>query len=249
MQTLILGIGDAFSRLHYGSSAAIRAPEGVVLIDCPDPIHRVLHEAGEKAGGDWRGLRAERVTDILLTHLHGDHSNGLESFAFYRRLLRLKAEANGEALPKPRLWTSVPAAEKLWQKLAPAMAGFLGRTLDEFFDVRVLVPGEVAQVAGLKVECRVTTHPLHCLGFVIAHPDGATLGWSGDTGFERAHVDWLSRAQTVVHECNAPPAHTDIHELAALPEAVKRKLRLLHLPDGYDAAPFGLRALVEGEVI
>jgi len=251
METLILGIGDAFTRLHFGSSAALRAPGGgVVLIDCPDPIHRVLHAAGETAGGPWRNLRAEAVTDILLTHLHGDHSNGLESFGFYTRILRLKAEQQGTPpLPKPRLWASEFSAQRLWQKLAPAMAGSLGRTLEDFFEMHPLVPGQVAQVAGLKVECRVTTHPLHCLGFRITHPDGGTLGWSGDTGFEEAHVMWLAKAQVVVHEANHPPAHSDIKELMKLPEEIQRKLRLIHLSDGFDASAFGLRALKEGEVI
>ena len=254
VETIILGIGDAFTRLHFGASAALRAPApgggGVVLIDCPDPIHRVLHEAGEKAGGPWRNLRAEAVTDILLTHLHGDHSNGLESFAFYHGVLRVQAEKNGTPpLPKPRLWTSVFSAERLWQKLAPAMSGSLGRTLDAFFEVRLLHPGQTADVAGLKVESRVTTHPLHCLGFVIRHPDGSSLGWSGDAGYEPAHVEWLDRADVVVHEANHPPAHSDIKELMKLPEAIQKKLRLIHLPDGFDAAAFGFHALKEGEII
>ena len=53
-------------------------------------------------------------------------------------------------LPKPRLWTSVFSAERLWQKLAPAMSGSLGRTLDEFFEVHLLHPGQTADVAGLN---------------------------------------------------------------------------------------------------
>lgn len=250
MEVLVLGIGDAFSRLHFGSSAAVRAPDGMVLIDCPDPIHRVLHEAGQKAGGSWRLLAAEQVTDILLTHLHGDHSNGLESFGFYRRIQRLQAQKEGRpAGAAPRLWASREAGTRLWEKLAPAMAGALGRTLEDFFDLRLLVPGQEAQVAGLRVESRVTTHPLHCLGLRITHPDGSSLGWSGDTGFEQAHVDWLGVAKLVVHEANHPPAHTDIAELVKQPEAFKRKLRLLHLPDGFDAAAHGLVALEEGDVL
>ncbi len=254
MEILILGTGDAFSRLHYGSSAALRAPVesggGVMLIDCPDPIHRVLHEAGAKAGGPWSNLRADAVTDILLTHLHGDHSNGLESLGFYHRLLRLKCESEGRpAAPTPRLWTSQQAGAQVWQKLAPAMAGALGRSLADFYDLRLLTPGQTAEVAGFKIESRVTTHPLHCLGLRITDPAGAMLGWAGDTGFEQAHLDWLAPAQMIVHEANEPPAHTDIRELAKQPEAFKTKLRLLHLPDDFDASPYGLIGLQDGDVL
>lgn len=45
MRVFILGIGDAFTRLHFGSSALIEGPHGWVLLDCPDPIHRAIHEA------------------------------------------------------------------------------------------------------------------------------------------------------------------------------------------------------------
>ncbi len=79
MRALILGIGDAFTRRHFSTSALVEAPGGRVLIDCPDLIHRVLHEATTQAG--W-SVDASGVDDVILTHLHGDHCNGLESFAF-----------------------------------------------------------------------------------------------------------------------------------------------------------------------
>lgn len=50
MHVLILGVGDAFTRTHYGSSALVRAPGGFLQIDCPDPIHRVIREAAEPNG-------------------------------------------------------------------------------------------------------------------------------------------------------------------------------------------------------
>ena len=50
MRVLVLGVGDAFTARSFGSSAVVEAPRGRVLVDCPDPIHRVLREAGETAG-------------------------------------------------------------------------------------------------------------------------------------------------------------------------------------------------------
>lgn len=244
MQVLITGTGDAFSRLRYGTSAVLAAPGGFVMIDCPDPLHRLLHEGASRGGGPFAALQSEDIGDILLTHLHGDHSNGLESLGFFRRIRRLR----GLEQALPRLWCARETADRLWHKLAPAMAGGLGRTLADFYDLRILTPGETHEVAGLRVECRVTTHPLHCLGFRIRHPDGAMLGWSGDSAYEPAHLEWLSAADTIVHEAGGPaPAHTEAAQLAALPEPLRNKLRVLHIPDGWDSA--GLAHLSDGELL
>ncbi len=96
MRVLILGVGDAFTRRYFGSSALIEAPGGYVLLDCPDAIHRCLHEATSRAG--W-SADASSIDDILLTHLHGDHCNGLESFGFARRILNQGAETPAPAAP------------------------------------------------------------------------------------------------------------------------------------------------------
>lgn len=254
MRIVILGVGDAFTGKYFGSSALVLGPRGAVLLDCPDPIHRALREAGESLD---EPVGAHQIDDILLTHIHGDHSNGLESFGFWRWMLRER----GEAPAKPRVWTSPWTAERLWSKLAPAMSGEgrrsgqqgpPTRTLDTFFDLRTIEPGPPAflehGVAGLTVRARWTTHPIPTMGLLIS--DGRrTLGWASDTAFERAHIDWLSQADLIVHEANTGPAHTPIDTLNALPETIRRKMRLIHLPDDYDPAASDIRPLRQGEVI
>jgi ribonuclease BN (tRNA processing enzyme) len=245
MRVLILGVGDAFTRLHFGSSAVIEAPGGHVLVDCPDLIHRALAEATSRAGWD---VDAAKVDDILLTHLHGDHCNGLESFGFARRILRSGPDADR---PRPHIHTSRPAADRLWERLAPAMdaaATPSPRGLDEFYELSVLEPGTAATVAGLSVECRATQHPVPTIGLLIS--DGtATLGWSSDTPFDEAHLQWLSRADVIVHECNHPPVHTPIESLNALPPELRAKIRLIHLPDHFDQSATDLKPLQQGEVL
>ena len=246
MRVLILGVGDAFTRLHYGSSAVIEGPGGHVLLDCPDLIHRALFEATSRAG--W-SLDASGIDDILLTHLHGDHCNGLESFGFARRLVNPDAAAS--AGTHPRIHTSRVAAGRLWERLAPAMdaaATASPRSLDDFYEVRVLEPGTTATVGGLSVECRFTQHAVPALGLLIS--DGAaTLGWSSDTPYDEAHIQWLSRADIIVHECNRPPVHTPIESLNALPPELTAKMRLIHLPDDFDRSATAISPLEQGEVL
>jgi len=245
MRVLILGVGDAFTTRHFGTSALVEHDGQYVLIDCPDPIHRVLHEATRRAG--WR-IDAASIEDIILTHLHGDHSNGLESFGFFRRFLAL-SEPNRV---RPRLHAAAPVLERVWHKLAPAMDGrFAGATssrLEDYFDPRPLRTDAPNEVAGLRVECRFTGHPVPTIGLLIG--DGARiLGWSGDTPFEQAHIDWLARADVIVHESNRGPAHTPIERLNALDPCLRRRIRLIHLPDDFDESVTDMAVLRLGDVL
>jgi ribonuclease BN (tRNA processing enzyme) len=246
MKALILGVGDAFTRKHFGSSAVIDAPQGLVLIDCPDPIHRVLHEASTRAG--WT-VDVSNIHDVIITHLHGDHCNGLESFGFARRLARMKDPTS----PKPRLHVSQPVAERVWQKLAPAMDAAMGQvrpsTLDDYFEVCTLSPDRPAQVAGLTVRCRFTQHPVPTIGLLLS--DGKkSLGWSADTPFEQEYIDWLAKSADVfVHESNRGPAHTPIEPLNQLDPKVKKKMRLIHLSDDFDPRATDISILREGDVL
>lgn len=260
MQAIILGVGDAFTRFHYGSSALVRAPAGYVLIDCPDPIHRALHEAVSPHG--WR-VGVGEIDDVILTHLHGDHCNGVESFGFWRYVLR----AQGAQTSLPRLHTTRAVADRLWPRLAPAMDRLIGLerpvSLADYFDVRIIdaaapdtpdtlgprgAKGAPTTIAGLTVHARFTTHYIPTIGLLLS--DGRrTLGWSGDSCFEQAHVDWLDRADLIVHETNLPPAHTPIEQLNRLPERIRAKMRLIHMPDDFDPSCSDIRPLEDGELI
>ncbi len=245
MRVLILGIGDAFTHSHFNTSALIQAPQGYVLLDCPALIHRVLHESTQRAG--WN-VQLDNIRDIIITHLHGDHCGGLEAFGFWQAHVR---ECVGTC-PRPSIHTSSPAAERLWERLAPAMdrAGTQRplASLQDYYDVQILEPGVTTDVSELSVQCRFTRHPIPTTGLLIS--DGSTtLGWSGDTPFEKQHIDWLSQADVIVHECGPAPSHTPIEQLNALPEELRAKIRLIHLPDGFDPSVTDMKPLEEGEVL
>ena len=100
LRFVALGVGDAFSALYYSSSLLLIAGDGAsesrLLIDFPDPLRKVLREASLTCGLD---LRIETIHTTLLTHLHGDHVNGLECFGFYKRFIEGKRPALHAAEP------------------------------------------------------------------------------------------------------------------------------------------------------
>jgi ribonuclease BN (tRNA processing enzyme) len=240
MELVVLGTGDAFSRTRAGASAVVTAPRGPVLVDAPDGLLRALSEASRSSG---RALEPMRIDDILLTHLHGDHANGLEAFGFLRWVERQRAGGT-----RPRLHTPAAAAARLWERLAPAMDQGGRAGLADYFDVRVLPEGGTADVAGLAVRHRMGIHPVPSCGFLVS--DGArTLGWSGDTAWDPGHVEWLSQADFVVHETSEGPTHTPVERLNALPEGLRSRMALIHMPDGFDPAATPIRLLRDGELV
>lgn len=245
MQVLILGVGDAFTRKHFSTSALVRTDAGYTLIDCPDLIHRALWEADQHAA--WN-VSALSVTDVIITHLHGDHCNGLESFAFLHRMKRRQ----DPALPMPRLHVTPPVADRIWERLAPAMDSPMGSTspstIEDYFDLHTICPDAPTTINGLHIKCRYTGHPIPTIGLKLQSND-STLGWSGDTPFEQAHIDWLNDADLIVHESNVGPAHTDINKLNALPDETRRKMRLIHLQDSFDPSCTDIKPLKEGDVL
>lgn len=240
---LITGIGDAFSSRSFGSSGVVQGPAGQLAIDCPGSVTAMYRRASEASGWD---VSVSTVDDIFLTHLHGDHSNGIETVGFLRRYL-------DDPPRRPRLHAIEEVLDRLWEKLAPAMDGTTRAvgpetTLEDYFDPHVVVPGRVVEIAGLEVQCRTGVHSVPVAGLLV-RDDRGSFGWSGDTEFNRDHIEWLSQADCIVHECGGQFKHTSWDELDGLPDDLKRRIHLLHVPDD-QAIPGGpMRMLREGQVL
>lgn len=240
-----LGIGDAFSALHYGACLAVGHDDGAqtrwLLIDCPHPIRKMIREGAEQAG--CAGLDVGDFEALVLTHLHADHASGLEGWGFFHHF----------ALQRRAIVATHPqVARDVWASLAPSMGvlrtreGTKSFTEEDFFDVRTFVDELV--LGPFTVRCRTTWHHIPTIALTIT-AGGRTLGYSADTAFDPALVEWLARADLVVHETNLGGAHTPYPSLAELPPATRAKMRLIAFPDGFDPASFGgepIERLVQG---
>jgi ribonuclease BN (tRNA processing enzyme) len=228
-EVIPLGNGNFNTSTRFATSLLLIAGGRPILIDCPDPIFRMCSEAEGKSG---RKIDPGLIDDIVITHLHGDHSNGLESLGFWRRF-------SHERGVRPHIYTSDAVREKLWQKLEPAMGRAMipGETeeqvhqLEDYYEVSSCGFGERFSIGEVEFETRRTLHSIPCFGFRAAYR-GRCFGYSCDTAFEQAHIDFLAGSDLIFHE-TGEGFHTSLESLEALPEAIRRKMVLVHLDDGF----------------
>src|SRR4051794_30895910 len=80
-EVIVLGVGDTFSERHHSTALLLCCDGFSLAIDCPDQYRGVLKHAAERCG---RALSLSNIDHVLITHVHGDHMNGLEGVAFYK---------------------------------------------------------------------------------------------------------------------------------------------------------------------
>lgn len=238
-----LGVGDAFSALHYSSCLAVEAEGQLLLVDCPHPIRKMMREASVASGVE---IDVDRVAAVAVTHLHADHSSGLEGIGYFSYFVLGR---------KMALLAHPDVAAALWPHHLKAGMGELieeaggqprPKDFEDYFAFQPLSTEQAVTYGPFRIECRRTYHHVPTTAFRI-HAAGRTLGVSADTAFDPGLIEWLGEADLVVHETNYG-VHTPYARLAELPAAVRAKMRLVHYPDEFDAAGSVIEPLVQGRV-
>ena len=241
LSVIALGVGDAFSALHYSSCLAVGAGSAWLLVDCPHPIRKILAESGRAAGVD---LDVAHLTAVVVTHLHADHSSGLEGLGYFSHFVlgrRVSLLAHPDVVRE--LWGGHLAAG-MRQLMEPDGLTTSARRLEDYFDVTPLAESRAVEVGPFKIECRPTRHHVPTTALRI-RAAGRALGVSADTAFDPALIAWLAEADLVVHETNYG-VHTPYAKLAALPAELRARMRLIHYPDDFDPAASAIEPLRQG---
>lgn len=241
LRVLPLGVGDAFSALHYSFCLALEAEGQTLLIDCPHPIRKMMREASLAAGIE---LDVADIQGVVVTHLHADHASGLESLGYFSHFVL------GRKMP---LLVHPDVAEPLWPHHLKAGMGALieqqgappgPKEFDDYFELRALSTDRSTQFGPFEIECRKTYHHIPTTALRI-RACGRMLGISADTAFDPELISWLSEADLVIHETNYG-VHTPYERLAELPAPTRAKMRLIHYPDQFDVAASNIEPLVQG---
>ena len=235
MRLLCLGVGDAFSARWYSTCVAVEHGGTWLLIDCPHPIRKILREGSAVLA---RALDLANIDAVVLTHRHGDHASGLEGAAFYNQLaLRRRTVLVTHPLVMADLWD---------RYLAATLSASGQKSQADYFDHRPLSEDGALEFGPFRIECRRTVHAIPTFALRIT-AGGRTLGLSSDTAYDPSLIDWLAEADLIVHETNVDP-HTPYEKLAALPPAIRSRMRLYHYPDNFDAATSLIEPLEPGRL-
>ncbi|MBL4847606.1 MAG: MBL fold metallo-hydrolase [Planctomycetes bacterium] len=244
LEVLVLGVGDAFSALHYSTCLALRAEGQWLLIDCPHPIRKILRESSQLAGLE---LDVGDLAGVVVTHLHADHASGLEGLGYFGFF------ALGRKLP---LLIEPVAGERLWEGcLAAGMELLLPavdqppdeKELNDYFERRDLDLEASVALGPFQIECRRTIHHIPTTALRIT-AGGRTLAYSADTAFDPSLIEWLSPGDLVIHETNLG-IHTPYERLRELPAELREKMRLIHYPDRFEEEEREIECLREGALL
>lgn len=212
-----------------GSVVGPDSPASGYLVSAPDTPPLVLDFGGGVLGALQRHADPNSV-HVLLSHLHADHCLDLPGLFVWRRYHPTPATERGVVYGPADTWARLGAAS------SPE-----GGEIDDFtdiFEVRHWGDSQPVQIGSLTVVPRLVCHPTESYGLRITDPSGATLVYSGDTGYCDALIDLARGADTFLceaswtHSPERPPrlhlSGTEAGRAAAL--AGVRELLLTHIP-------------------
>ena len=204
MRLTVIGSGSAFGAI--GANAAY-CVDGRMLVDCGAPMTQLLPRAG---------IDVHAIDMVLVTHFHYDHVAHLPLF--------LGARALESDAPRPLALAGPPGTFEYVERL---LATGYGAQLLEAITRRlkpgslVLQDGTDVTVEGYRLRAFAVVHSRGpSLAYAITGPDGATVGFSGDTtvcaGLHRA----IDASDLFVCECTGwdgpVPTHLWSGEVAEL---------------------------------
>lgn len=230
MKLLFLGVSSAFSvgANSFQSNMLIESETGhKMLIDCGSDARHSLHA---------QGYSHRDIDSVYISHLHSDHSGGLEWLGFSKYFI--------ENYHKPALYISLDQTEDLWNHV---LAGGLSSLEDEqatlatYFDIKPINNNcfvwENYTFQLIKTEHSISNGKiLPCYGLVIS---GASqkIFISADTRFTPETLQAIyNEADIIFHDCETSTKVTRQHarykDLKTLDSKIKEKMWLYDYNDG-----------------
>ncbi|MBA2648382.1 MAG: MBL fold metallo-hydrolase [Legionella sp.] len=245
MKLQFLGSGAAFVPIteNYQSNMILESFSGrKLLIDCGTDARHSLKAAQ---------LSYKDIDAIYISHFHADHVGGLEWLAF-----RTKFETDF----RPKLYIHPSMVTNLWEKvLRGGLESLRGAkaSLEDYFDVQVILDGKYFIWESLQFELIKTTHiyngPKLIPSYGLFIKDKNTnLFITTDTRFiPDEFMKYYQSAHLIFHDCELSQkpsgVHTRFSELVLLEPDIKSKIWLYHytadvLPD---ALAHGFKGFVQ----
>ena len=230
----VLGASHGFDPSGKTTGFVLWTNNHGVLVDPPTDATDVLRAAG---------VVPSLVDSVILTHCHADHDAGV---------LQKILEAG-----RVSLYTTPTILGSFLRKYV-ALTGEPEERLRRLFVFRPVTIGGPLRIQGAEFRFFYSLHSIPTIGFECFF-GGKSFFYSADTLYDPARIDAIHKEgiltaerrdalirfpehhSLVIHEAGIPPIHTPVERLAELPEAAKRRLRIIHIAENALPADAGLK--------
>ncbi|MBD2774163.1 MBL fold metallo-hydrolase [Iningainema tapete] len=228
---IFLGSGSAFTigNDNFQSNMLLVNEQGnKLLIDCGSDIRFSLHKAG---------FSHLNITDIYISHLHGDHAGGLEYIGFSTKF--------DPRCNKPNLYLSKELADDLWNHtLSGGMRSIEGEiaSLETFFTVSSVNRDSYFTWSNINFYLVNVIHVNN--GYFIMPSYGLFFQVNGQKVFLTTDAQlslekmgkFYNEADIIFQDCETSQFPSKIHahyqQLLALPKKIRKKMWLYHYQPG-----------------
>jgi ribonuclease BN (tRNA processing enzyme) len=234
-----LGVGSAFSKLHYQTNLIIIKGNDHIMVDCGTKAPQALFELG---------LQATDIRNFLITHSHADHIGGLEEIMLMNRYVRRE---------KPTIVINPTYQHLLWDMSLRGGAAYneekrgMDLTFGDMWNVvrptwLPAYPRETheANIGSVNLKMFRTMHipdmtgswqsSFWSCGIIVDN----RIMFTSDTRFDPELIQTFAEnfdLEYIFHDCQffTGGVHAGIDELGTLPPAVKERMILTHYGDNW----------------
>jgi len=218
----VLGNSHGFDKTGSTSGYVLWINGRGVMID-PPPYSSVTLER--------EGIRPRLIVAIIVTHIHADHDGG----AFQKLLTGSRVSV-----------ITTPTIYKSFIRKYAALSGLSPSILRHSHRCRPAIIGQPLRFHGATFHFTYSLHTIPCIAFRVEW-GGKAIVFTGDhmnnppviRKLEKMGVMSKERADELInlphqdcdlllHESGAPPIHTQLDVLLALPEKVKERMYIVH---------------------
>jgi len=190
------------------------------MIDCPDSNFTKI-EALE--------LTYSAIEHLFITHLHADHINGLEKFAYYKSIAT-------PHLPKTKLFVPKNILSDLWESLKHGLSVTTDgeKTLHDYFDVvevetSFMIGNQSFQIQQTKHVPGMDSYGLYAKNHVY---------FSGDSLVDEDFLLEIEQnVNLIFHDCHLwdlpIKSHASLDDIKKLTKKIQEKMVLMHYQDGF----------------
>lgn len=231
LKMTFLGAGSAFTigPENYHSNILLQIKKDRLLLDAGSDLRHSLRE---------QKLSYMDINNVYISHLHGDHTGGLEWLA-------LTSYFDPNCKEKPNLFASQEVLIDLWNKTLSGGLSTLAKKpacIESFFTPQPI--GESARFVWHSIEFQLvktihfySNHELMpSYGLIFTYNKTCILFTSDTQSTLDRLLPFYEQADIIFHDCETSPTKSTVHahysELVRLPEYIKKKMWLYHYNPG-----------------